>query len=83
MESYIYTLLAIELVEGMQYLILVWICGQQEWKFEKKSSDRNDDESNSRGVGSASEVNVDEEAPLIFSSRISHTGLSQLSNRDV
>ncbi|KAL8100498.1 putative sugar phosphate/phosphate translocator At3g17430 isoform X1 [Apium graveolens] len=55
----------------------------QERMFEKKSSDRNDDVRNSRGVGSASDSIVDEEAPLISSSRISHIGRTQLSNRDV
>ncbi|KAK1385502.1 putative sugar phosphate/phosphate translocator [Heracleum sosnowskyi] len=55
----------------------------QERMFEKKSSERNDDERNSRGIGSTSDSNVDEEAPLISSSRILHIGRSQLSNRDV
>ncbi|KAL8157861.1 putative sugar phosphate/phosphate translocator At3g17430 [Apium graveolens] len=60
----------------------------KEWKLEKKSSDiftpdSEDDGSNSRVVSSASDQNVDEEAPLIPSSRISHIGRSQLSNRDV
>lgn len=67
----------------MLYLILVWIYGQQEWKFEKKPTDSYDDDTNSRGLGSASDQSVDEEAPLISSSRISHIGRSQLSNRDV
>ncbi|KAL1832642.1 hypothetical protein DCAR_0102663 [Daucus carota subsp. sativus] len=55
----------------------------QEWKFEKKPTDSYDDDTNSRGLGSASDQSVDEEAPLISSSRISHIGRSQLSNRDV
>lgn len=67
----------------MLYLILVLIFGQQERMFEKKSSDRNDDERNGRGFGSASDSIVDEEAPLISSARISHIGRTQLSNRDV
>ncbi|KAK1387392.1 putative sugar phosphate/phosphate translocator [Heracleum sosnowskyi] len=60
----------------------------KEWKLEKKSSDiftpdSEDDGSNGRVVSSASDLNVDEEAPLVPSSRISHIGRSQLSNRDV
>lgn len=54
---------------------------------EKKSSDiftpdTEDDGNNGRIVSSASDLNVDEEAPLVPSSRISHIGRSQLSNRD-
>lgn len=61
----------------------------KEWKLEKKSSDiyapdNSDDYDgrNSRGINSVSDLNVDEEAPLIPSSRISHIGRSQLSSRD-
>ncbi|KAL1803644.1 hypothetical protein ACET3Z_032291 [Daucus carota] len=59
----------------------------KEWKLEKKSSDiftpdTEDDGNNGRIVSSASDLNVDEEAPLVPSSRISHIGRSQLSNRD-
>lgn len=61
----------------------------KEWRLEKKSSDvfvpdnNNDDVvRNSRGSSSASDMNVDEEAPLIQSSRLSHIGRSQLSSRD-
>ncbi|KAA8528170.1 hypothetical protein F0562_035579 [Nyssa sinensis] len=61
----------------------------KDWKLEKKSSDiyvpdKSDDNNggSSRGNSSASELNVDEEAPLIPSSRLSHIGRSQLSSRD-
>uniref|UniRef100_A0A5B7BRU2 Sugar phosphate transporter domain-containing protein n=1 Tax=Davidia involucrata TaxID=16924 RepID=A0A5B7BRU2_DAVIN len=57
----------------------------KDWKLEKKSSDiyvpdKSDDIS--RGNSSASDLNVDEEAPLIPLSRLSHIGRSQLSSRD-
>ncbi|KAK9145959.1 hypothetical protein Sjap_005862 [Stephania japonica] len=55
------------------------------WNLEKKSSDlytpdtTNDDNVNG-GNGSVSDQNVDEEAPLIPSSRLSHIGRSQLNS---
>ncbi|KAL5782787.1 hypothetical protein ACOSP7_007816 [Xanthoceras sorbifolium] len=53
----------------------------KDWKLEKKSSDiyvpNNND--NNGGNISASELNLDEEAPLIASSRLSHIGRTQLS----
>lgn len=60
----------------------------KDWKFEKKSSDRHrpdssddDNGGSSRGNNnSASDVNVDEETPLIPSSRLSHIGRAQLSS---
>lgn len=59
----------------------------QDWKFEKKSSDiyvpsDNVDNGGSSGsiIGSASDMNVDEEAPLIQSSRLSHIGRTQTSS---
>ncbi|KAL7220921.1 hypothetical protein ACSBR2_013746 [Camellia fascicularis] len=60
----------------------------KDWKFEKKSSDRHrpdssddDNGGSSRGNNnSASDVNVDEETPLIPSSRFSHIGRAQLSS---
>ena len=60
--------------------------GAQDWKFEKKSSDIyvpdniSDNERSSGGNGSASDMNIDEEAPLIPSSRLSHIGRTQLTN---
>lgn len=63
---------------------LYWL--SQDWKFEKKSSDifvPNDNSDNNGGGGgvgnSSSDLNVDEEAPLI-SSRLSHIGRTQFSN---
>ncbi|CAL5338033.1 unnamed protein product [Camellia sinensis] len=60
----------------------------KDWKFEKKSSDihrpdSSDDDNggSSRGNNnSASDVNADEETPLIPSSRLSHIGRAQLSS---
>ncbi|GMP57244.1 hypothetical protein CsSME_00021410 [Camellia sinensis var. sinensis] len=60
----------------------------KDWKFEKKSSDihrpdSSDDDNggSSRGNNnSASDVNADEEMPLIPSSRLSHIGRAQLSS---
>ncbi|XAR56937.1 hypothetical protein NMG60_11024908 [Bertholletia excelsa] len=59
----------------------------KDWKLEKKSSDiirpdRNDDNSggSGRGNNSVSDLNVDEEAPLIPSSRLSHMGRMQVSS---
>lgn len=61
----------------------------KDWKLEKKSSDiyapnnsNGEDGTNSRGNNSASDLNLDEETPLISSSRLSHIGRTQLSNRD-
>jgi len=61
----------------------------KDWKLEKKSSDiynpsnpNEGDGSRSRGNNAASDTNVDEETPLISSSRLSHIGRTQLSNRD-
>lgn len=73
--------------KGCCIITWFWNSGQQEWKLEKKSSDiftpdTEDDGNNGRIVSSASDLNVDEEAPLVPSSRISHIGRSQLSNRD-
>ncbi|KAG2407363.1 sugar phosphate/phosphate translocator [Vigna angularis] len=58
----------------------------KDWKFEKRSSDLYvpDDVSNNGGSGggngSLSDMNFDEEAPLISSSRVSHIGRMQLAN---
>ncbi|KAL2894636.1 hypothetical protein RDABS01_010545 [Bienertia sinuspersici] len=57
----------------------------QDWKFEKKSSDiyvPNDDGVKNGGSGgsiSPSEVIMDEEAPLVSSSRLSHIGRTQVN----
>ncbi|KAG6766556.1 hypothetical protein POTOM_030643 [Populus tomentosa] len=58
----------------------------KDWKLEKKSSDtftpNNSSDNNGGGSGgniSSSDMNVDEEAPLIPSSRLSHFGRTQLS----
>lgn len=57
----------------------------QDWKLEKKSSDifvPNNNGDSSRGSGggngAASDLNVDEEAPLLSTSRLSHIGRTQL-----
>ncbi|XP_048320905.1 probable sugar phosphate/phosphate translocator At3g17430 isoform X1 [Ziziphus jujuba] len=55
----------------------------KEWKFEKKSSDifmPNNSGDSVGGAGSASDSNVDEEAPLIPSARLSYIGRTQLGN---
>ncbi|KAF2310338.1 hypothetical protein GH714_007886 [Hevea brasiliensis] len=58
----------------------------KDWKLEKKSSDiyvpsNNSDNNGGGGGGSnSSDLNVDEEAPLIPSSRLSHIGRTQFSN---
>ncbi|GLT74678.1 hypothetical protein SLA2020_464630 [Shorea laevis] len=59
----------------------------KDWKLEKRSSDLFTPSNSSANVGgrgegnfAASELNVDEEAPLISPSRLSHIGRSQLSN---
>lgn len=61
----------------------------KDWRIEKKSSnvyapDSTEDTDTSSGkVSSMSDVNVvDEEVPLMASSRLSHIGRSQLSSRD-
>ncbi|KAI9194024.1 hypothetical protein LWI28_002472 [Acer negundo] len=53
----------------------------KDWKLEKKSSDIYvpNNNNNIGGNISASELNVDEEAPLITSSRLSHVGRTQIS----
>ncbi|KAK9288463.1 hypothetical protein L1049_016920 [Liquidambar formosana] len=58
----------------------------KDWKLEKKSSDifvphssNNNNGGSGGGNGSASDLIVDEEAPLIPSSRLSHIGRTQLS----
>ncbi|KAL2338887.1 hypothetical protein Fmac_013333 [Flemingia macrophylla] len=58
----------------------------KDWKFEKRPSDFYvpDSVSNNGGSGggnsSLSDMNIDEEAPLISSSRLSHIGRMQLTN---
>ncbi|PNY06600.1 putative sugar phosphate/phosphate translocator [Trifolium pratense] len=58
----------------------------KDWKLEKKSSDiyvpdnAGNNEGGSGGNGSASDMIIDEEAPLISSSRLSHIGRMQLTN---
>lgn len=55
----------------------------QDWKLEKKSSDMfnlNNNDDNNGGNNSAAESNLDEEAPLIAASRLSHVGRTQVSN---
>ncbi|KAH9619120.1 hypothetical protein KSS87_017261 [Heliosperma pusillum] len=55
----------------------------KDWKLEKKSSDirvPNDDDGSSGGPKLASEVIVDEESPLIPTSRLSHIGRTQLTS---
>ncbi|KAL4560087.1 hypothetical protein LXL04_032235 [Taraxacum kok-saghyz] len=57
----------------------------KEWKLEKKSSDNNisDEDNTTRRFNSMSDNGVvDEEAPLIASSRLSYIARSQLSSRD-
>ncbi|KAI3459164.1 hypothetical protein Pfo_015827 [Paulownia fortunei] len=60
----------------------------KDWKLEKKSSDvyrpdssNNDDGSGSKGSSSSSDLAIDEEAPLIPLSRLSHIGRTQQSTR--
>ncbi|XP_010273792.1 PREDICTED: probable sugar phosphate/phosphate translocator At3g17430 [Nelumbo nucifera] len=55
----------------------------KEWKLEKKSSDLyvpNSGNNNSGGNSSASDPNVDEEAALLPSSRLSHIGRTQIGS---
>ena len=61
----------------------------QDWKLEKKLYDvytpdnsNGDNGRTGRGVNSVSDLNVDEEAPLISSLRMSHLGRTQLNGRD-
>ncbi|WOH07415.1 hypothetical protein DCAR_0726845 [Daucus carota subsp. sativus] len=61
----------------------------KEWKLEKKLYDvytpdnsNGDNGRTGRGVNSVSDLNVDEEAPLISSLRMSHLGRTQLNGRD-
>ena len=62
------------------------VCFNQDWRLEKKSSDvfvpDQDDARSSRFSSSTSDTNVDEEAPMMASSRVSYIGRSQLSSRD-
>ena len=67
----------------LQLCFLFWV--MQDWKLEKKSSDifvpNNSGDSSrggSGGNGAASNLNVDEEAPLLSTSRLSHIGRSHL-----
>ncbi|XP_047155725.1 LOW QUALITY PROTEIN: probable sugar phosphate/phosphate translocator At1g48230 [Vigna umbellata] len=59
----------------------------KDWKFEKKSSDIygaryiDENEGSSGGNGTASDMKIDEETPLISSSRLSHIGRTQLTNQ--
>lgn len=57
----------------------------KDWKLEKKSSDlyTPSDSSNNVGDGSSFEQSVDEEAPLISTSRLSHIGRTQTSSHTV
>ncbi|KAK6930352.1 Sugar phosphate transporter domain [Dillenia turbinata] len=55
-----------------------------DWKLEKKSSDiyePGNSNDNGGGNGQQSDYNIDEEAPLISSSRLSHIGGTQLSSQ--
>lgn len=64
------------------FTVLYWLI-IQDWKLEKKSSDifmPNNSGDSSGGNGSASDTNVDEEAPLIPSARLSYIGRTQLGN---
>lgn len=57
----------------------------QDWKLEKKSSDifNPNNSSDNNGGNINSEPQIDEEAPLIASSRLSHIGRTQVSNHGV
>lgn len=56
----------------------------KDWKLEKKSSDiyvpsnSDNNRGSNGGSGAASDLNVDEEAPLLSTSRLSHIGRTQL-----
>lgn len=52
----------------------------KDWKFDKKSSDVYDDNGNNGSVLNSAAPEVDEEAPLVPSSRLSHIGRTQTSN---
>ncbi|KAK1390310.1 putative sugar phosphate/phosphate translocator [Heracleum sosnowskyi] len=61
----------------------------KEWKLEKKLYDvytpdnsNGDNGITGRGVNFVSDLNIDEEAPLISSLRVSHLGRTQISSRD-
>ncbi|KAH7844271.1 hypothetical protein Vadar_026283 [Vaccinium darrowii] len=53
----------------------------KDWKLEKKSSDLQTPDSSNGVTSSASDPNLDEEAPLIPSSRLSYIGRTQLSSQ--
>lgn len=53
----------------------------QDWKLEKKSSDLQTPDSSDGVTSSASDLKLDEEAPLIPSSRLSYIGRTQLSGQ--
>ncbi|KAH9766532.1 putative sugar phosphate/phosphate translocator [Citrus sinensis] len=57
----------------------------KDWKLEKKSSDifNPNNSSDNNGGNINSEPQIDEEAPLIASSRLSHIGRTQVSNHGV
>ncbi|CAN0898331.1 Probable sugar phosphate/phosphate translocator At3g17430 [Linum grandiflorum] len=66
----------------------VYMMTEQDWKLEKKSSDIFVPSDGSGGaaanvLSSSDGVGVDEEVPLIASSRLSHNGRSQASNHNV
>lgn len=52
----------------------------KDWKFEKKSSDVYDGSGNNLSGPNSATPDMDEEAPLIPSSRLSHIGRTQTSN---
>ncbi|KAL0548489.1 hypothetical protein IC582_012942 [Cucumis melo] len=55
----------------------------KDWKLEKKSSDIFTPNSNDgNGGNGSSDMNVDEEAPLLASSRLSHIGRMQVGNHN-
>ncbi|KAJ9546357.1 hypothetical protein OSB04_018900 [Centaurea solstitialis] len=60
----------------------------KDWRLEKKSSNNiyatggDNDNDDDTSIGKVSDMNVDEEVPLMASSRLSHIGRSQLSSRD-
>lgn len=72
-----------------QDLLYIYLVLLQDWKLEKKlydiyTPDNNNGENGrtGRGVNSVSDLNVDEEAPLISSLRMSHLGRTQINSRD-
>ncbi|KAG7018545.1 putative sugar phosphate/phosphate translocator [Cucurbita argyrosperma subsp. argyrosperma] len=55
----------------------------KDWKLEKKSSDIfTPDSNNGNGGNGSSDMNIDEEAPLLASSRLSHIGRTQVGNHN-